>query len=451
MALFGTSGVRGVFGKDLTLDLCRDVASSLGTILPVGARVCVANDSRVSGPAIKEAVVEGLTACGVEATDLGLLPTPALALLTREMGFDTGIMITASHNPPQFNGLKLFGADALGYSRQMEEQIEEVCRARRFRRSGRAAARRGEGMRERYLAAVQGRLPPQGLNRQLRIVVDPGNGAASGFAAWVFTRLGLAVLPINDSPDGHFPGRAPEPKEDTLRGTVAFLRDSGADLAVCFDGDADRVVFCDAEGFLGFNEPVAFVSRLAVQESGQKVIATTVESGRLLELATSDLGARVLRGRVGDADVAHLARESGAAIGVENVGVYIMPRIGYYPETIFAALTLLSHIEGPRQIRDFFRKVPPLYFDKGRVDCPNEQKAALMAAVAREAPGLDAPSVNTLDGVRLEYPDSWLLIRASGTEPLIRVLAESPAAERTAQLIDKGVKLVQSHVSGGMQ
>lgn len=451
MALFGTSGVRGVFGKDLTLALCRDVASSLGTILPAGARVCLANDSRLSGPAIKEAVVSGLTACGIETTDLGLLPTPALALLTRDMEFDTGIMITASHNPPEFNGLKLFNADALGYSRELEGQIEAVYRQKHFRKGSRASSSAGQGMREAYLKAVQGRLPPQGLNRRLKIVVDPGNGAASGFATWVFTQLGLTVLPINDSPDGHFPGRDPEPKEDTLQKTVAFLKKSGADLAVCFDGDADRVVFCDREGFLGFNEPIAFISRLAVHESGKKVIATTVESGRLLELATHDLGVKVYRGRVGDADVAHLALENDAAIGVEQVGVYILPRMGYYPETIFTALTLLCHIDDPREIRDFFKKMPPLIFDKGRVTCPNDEKDTLMAVIAQQASGFGATSVNTLDGVRMEFPDSWMLIRASGTEPVIRVLAESPTSERTAELIDKGVRLIQSFVSGSMQ
>ncbi len=139
-------------------------------------------------------------------------------------------------------------------------------------------------------------------------------------------RWDLTVLPINDKPDGTFPGRNPEPKEDTLQSTVAFLRDSKADLAVCFDGDADRVVFCDREGFLGFNEPIAFISRLAVQETGKKAVATTVETGRLLELATQDLGVKVFRGRVGDADVAHLAAETNAAIGVEQVGVYIIPQ-----------------------------------------------------------------------------------------------------------------------------
>ncbi len=448
MSLFGTSGVRGVFEKDLTLDLCRDVAQALATALPVGARVCLATDSRVSGPAIKEAVISGLCTCGVEASDLGMLPTPALALLTREWGFDTGVMITASHNPPEFNGIKLFNANAMGYSRDQEQQIEAIYSGKSFRKGNRGSTRVAQGMRQSYLQAIRGKLPAKGIDNRLKIVVDPGNGAASGFASWVFAELGLAVMPINDKPDGRFPGRNPEPKEDTLQNTMAFLRDSKADLAVCFDGDADRVVFCDRDGFLGFNEPIAFISRLAVQQTGQKAVATTVETGRLLELATQDLGVKVFRGRVGDADVAHLARETDAAIGVEQVGVYIIPQVGYYPDSMFAALTLLSHIHEATEIRAFFQRIPALFFDKGRVSCPNESKAALMTRVAQRAADFGAVSMSTLDGVRLEFGDSWMLIRASGTEPVIRVLAESSSASTTADLIDKGVKLVQSLVSG---
>ncbi len=281
-------------------------------------------------------MISGLCGCGIEATDLGMLPTPALALLTREWKFDTGVMITASHNPPEFNGIKLFNADAIGYSRDQEQQIEAVYSKRSFRKASHGSSRVAEGMRDGYLQAIRGKLPPKGVNKGLKIVVDPGNGAAAGFASWVFTQMGLTVLPINDRPDGTFPGRNPEPKEDTLQNTVAFLRDSKADLAVCFDGDADRVVFCDREGFLGFNEPIAFISRLAVQESGKKAVATTVETGRLIELSTRDLGVKVFRGRVGDADVGHLAVETNAAIGVEQVGVYIIPRVGYYPDSMFA-------------------------------------------------------------------------------------------------------------------
>ncbi len=449
MSLFGTSGVRGVFNRDLTLDLCRDVAQAIGTVLPPGARVCLATDTRVSGPAIKEAVFSGLLDCGVEATDLGTLPTPALALLTRDLGFDTGVMITASHNPPEFNGIKLFNGDSLGYSKAQERQIEDCYSKKSFRRSGRGSLRAGQGMKESYLRSIRDKLPSSGVNKDLKIVVDPGNGAASGFAGWVLAETGLNVLPINDTPDGHFPGRNPEPKEDTLQQTIAFLRESKADLAVCFDGDADRVVFCDKEGFLGFNEPIAFISRLAVQETAKKAIATTVETGRLIELATQDLGVKVARGRVGDADVAHLAREIGAAIGVEQVGVYIIPKVGYYPDSIFAALTLLCHIREVREIRAFFRNIPSLFFDKGKVHCANESKQAVMAKVAEKAGYFGSVGVNTLDGVRLEFGDSWLLIRASGTEPIIRVLAESPSASQTRDLIEKGTRLVQNVANRG--
>jgi len=306
-------------------------------------------------------------------------------------------------------------------------------------------------MKESYLRSIRGKLPSNGVNRDLKIVVDPGNGAASGFAGWVLAETGLNVLPINDTPDGNFPGRNPEPKEDTLQQTIAFLRKSKADLAVCFDGDADRVVFCDKEGFLGFNEPIAFISRLAVQETGKKAIATTVETGRLIELATQDLGVKVARGRVGDADVAHLAREIGASIGVEQVGVYIIPKVGYYPDSIFAALTLLCHIREVREIRAFFRNIPSLFFDKGKVHCANESKQAVMAKVAEKAGYFGSAGVNTLDGVRLEFGDSWLLIRASGTEPIIRVLAESPSASQTKDLIEKGTRLVQNVATGGKQ
>jgi len=146
-----------------------------------------------------------------------------------------------------------------------------------------------------------------------------------------------------------------------------------------------------------------------------------------------------------------LARDTNAAIGVEQVGVYIVPSVGYYPDSMFAALTLLSHISEAREIRTFFDGIPSLSFDKGRVACPNELKASLMTGVAEKAADLGALSVNAIDGVRLEFGDSWVLIRASGTEPVIRVLAESPSAARTGELIDKGVKLVQSFLSGGVQ
>jgi len=448
--LFGTSGIRGVVNQDLSPDFCRRVALAIGTTLPPASTVCIATDTRISRDVIKEAVSSSLLSCGINVVDLGILPTPALALLTRESGFAAGIMVTASHNPPEFNGIKLFTENSLGYSQAQEAEIEKVYFEQKFRQGRRGTLEQAQDMKQRYLSFIKGKLSLPGFNHQLKVVVDPGNGAASKFASDIFVQMGLDVIPVNDEPNGLFPGRSPEPKADTLQGTVNFLRQNNADLAICFDGDADRVVFCDKEGFLGFNEPIAFISRLAVKRTGKKKIATTVETGTLLDLAVKDLAVEVVRGRVGDVAVAHLAQELDAALGVEQVGVYIIPEAGYYPDSIFASLILLSQLSDASEIRRYFQGIPRLFFEKAKVFCPDELKELVMAQVKEKA-RLFAPDeipikIGTLDGLRLEFPDSWMLIRASGTEPVIRVISESTSQTQTDELISKGKKLVQTLV-----
>lgn len=442
--LFGTSGVRGVVGQDLTEETCHRLGRALGTFLHAGAKVCLATDTRVSADMLKLAIISGLLPSSVDVTDLGILPTPALALLTRELSFDTGIMLTASHNPPEFNGVKLFGRDSLGYSKDQELAIERIYHDMIFENGGHGILLRQPNARQRYMKFVQDRFASGGLNKVLRTIVDPGNGAASGFVTELFTSLGLQVIPINDEPDGRFPGRNPEPKEDTLQATIQALRQQQADLAICFDGDADRVVFCDRQGFLGFNEMISYISRLAVRNSGKKTVATTVEAGSLLDLAVKDLGAEVVRGRVGDVPVAYLAQALDAAIGVEQVGVYILPEAGYYPDSILASLTLMSSIKSTQEIRDYFSRMPRLFFEKRRVDCPNSVKEGIMQSVRDRAETLGASRVNLLDGARFEFDDAWMLIRASGTEPTIRVIAESTSKARTAALLKTGMDAVQA-------
>jgi phosphoglucosamine mutase len=380
-------------------------------------------------------------------------------------------MVTASHNPPEFNGIKLFTQDSSGYSQAQETEIEKIFFEKQFRQGKKGSLEQGHDMKQRYLSFIKGKLSLTGFRQQstagncddggkfregklslpefnhhLKVVVDPGNGAASRFASDIFVNMGHNVIPVNDEPDGLFAGRSPEPKEDTLQGTINFLKKHNADLAICFDGDADRVVFCDKDGFLGFNEPIAFVSRLAVRKTGRKKIATTVETGYLLDLAVRELGAEVFRGRVGDVAVAHLARQLDAALGVEQVGVYIIPEAGYYPDSIFASLFLLSQLSGAGEIRQFFQGIPRLFFEKAKVSCPNELKESVMARTKEKSHSFAPDEINTLDGLRLEFADSWMLIRASGTEPVIRVISESMSQKRTDELIGKGKKLVQSLV-----
>lgn len=442
--LFGTSGIRGIIGQDLSVDFCQDVAQAIGTTLALQAKVCISTDTRVSRETIKGAVISGLRSSGMDVIDFGILPTPALAFLTRDMGFDTGVMITASHNPPEFNGIKLFNGNSIGYSKAQEAEIEKVYGEKRFRTGYLGSLDQSQEAKERYFQFMLGRFPARSFDPSLRIVVDPGNGAASRFASELFSALGLDVIPVNDEPNGLFPGRNPEPRPDTLKGTVEFLRQQNAELAVCFDGDADRVVFCDKEGFLEFSEAIAFTSRLAVEQNGKRKVATTVEAGRLLDLALRDLGVEVVRGKVGDVNLAYLMRELDAAIGVEPVGVYIMPEVGYYPDPLFATLTLLNRIKDVNEIRDFFRGMPRLFSEQRKLPCPNRLKTLVMEKVKENVRLFDTSQLNTLDGLRFEFDDSWILIRASGTEPAIRVMAESTSRAETEALLDRGIHAIES-------
>jgi phosphoglucosamine mutase len=449
--LFGTSGIRGIVNKDFTIELCERVGKALGTMLPLHAEICLATDTRQSRELVREAVCSGLLSTGVNVTNLDILPTPALALLTREMGFDSGIMLTASHNPPEYNGIKLFNKDATGYSTIQEQIIESIYASGTFRQ-GKGAVKIGENMKQIYFSFINDKLAPHRTNTKLKLLIDPGNGAASGFASDIYKWMGYNIVSLNDKPDGLFPGRNPEPKEDTLRGTVEHLRQLNADVAICFDGDADRVIFCDSEGLLGFDEMIAFISVTKVKETGKKKIATTVETGRLMEAALDGIGGEVIRGKVGDVNVAYLAKEIDAALGVEGVGVYIFPELGYYPDSIFAALYLLNNLDSMEQIRNFIRTLPNLSLKKTKIQCPNKLKQSVMAKLKDISPAQmiitgQQPHKNTIDGLRIEFADSWLLIRPSGTEPVVRIIAESISPSQTDTLIAAGRKLVESIIS----
>jgi len=445
--LFGTSGVRGVVHKDLTTDILHDLGQAIATSLPPQSWIVIANDTRKSRSEVKSAVEMGLMAAGARILDVGILPTPALAYLTTNLGVAAGVMVTASHNPPEYNGVKLFNADGIGYNREQEKGIEQIYFRRDFRTESGSIQHAFELQRSYfdYLKKIPG---ANIFSKRFRVVVDPGNGAASRFASELFFNLGLEVLPLNDTPDGSFPGRSPEPREDTLVGTYEFLKKNRADLAVCFDGDADRVVFIDQDGFIGFDESITFIASIAVKSSGKKNVATTVEAGKLLEFGLQGLGVNVVRGTVGDVPVACLTRSIDAAIGVEPIGVYIMPEAGFYPNSFLAALTLLKNVEDIAEVRHFFSDIPKLFSKQLKIPCANEGKFSIMQKIIEHSKLLGSDVPNIIDGLRLESDDSWLLIRPSGTEPIIRISAESSSEAKTQELLQKATSVLVDLMRG---
>lgn len=430
-------------GEELTSQMMLEVGMAIGTVQPVQSRVFVASDTRVSKDMMRASLGAGILSAGVNVTDVGVLPTPVLAYVTRELKGAAGIMITASHNPPQFNGVKLWNPSTIGYSREQEEEIEKIYHEKTFRKPSWEDFGQLETdytAKEVYYEGIEKKIS---VETDLKVVVDPGNGAASQVARELFERMGVEVFPINDVADGTFPGRPSEPKEDTLKKTMQYVKDVGADIAVCFDGDADRVVFCDEKGFLGYNEMIAYISYLIAEKAQNKTVVTTVETGRLLDCAVEKVGGKVVRGKVGDVAVAELVKECNACIGVEQVGVYVIPEIGMHPDSLYAALFLLKNVKSPSEIREFVKTLPKMHFAKEGIPCPNDEKKKVMDTVEKAVHTLVPEEVNLLDGIRLEYSDSWLLIRPSGTEPLIRVICESESELKMTNLLAEGKNLVE--------
>ncbi|MCX6003457.1 MAG: hypothetical protein NTX46_03385 [Chloroflexi bacterium] len=455
--LFGTSGVRGIMHQELDCGLIFNLGMAVATSLPPHARALIATDSRESRIDAKTTFIMGMMASGMHVIDtgyqvygndpslLGIFPTPVLAFITKEMGVDVGIMVTASHNPPEYNGFKFFNADGIGYSRRQEQVVEDIYNQQIFREGIACDYMRDLSIRRRYYDYVKSNCRFDSFKKRFRIVIDSGNGAASKFVSGLFWELGLEIFPINDVADGTFPGRNPEPRPDTLGKTYEFLKSNRADLAICFDGDADRVVFMDKHGFIGFDEAVTFMAALEVKASGKKRVATTVEAGRLLDIALGPLGVEVIRGIVGDVPVAYLARDTKAAIGVEPVGVYIYPDHGYFPDSICAVLTLLKSIEDVGEIREFFQGIPPLFKRQQKIACPNDKKLDVLNHITKNHELLGKGSVNTIDGVRIDFENGWLLIRPSGTEPIIRIIAESLSESDTEKMLSKAGDIVQDY------
>ncbi len=443
MKLFGTSGIRGVVLQELTPEFCLELGKAIGSNLKEGSTVAIATDTRVSRDMVKSSLISGLLATNVNAVDLGIIPTPTLAFLTEHFGYESGIMVTASHNPPDFNGIKLWKKNGMAYNEEDERSVEITFSKKTYRiKSWKEVGtfKTNINAKNVYIEDVLKKIK---LKKKFRILVDPGNGASANFASVIFERAGLEVISINNEPNGLFPNRDPEPKNETLGNTISRLKEVDADIAICFDGDADRVVFCDKEGFIGYNEAIAFISRLKISKSGKKKVVTTVETGRLLDLSIEDLGGTVVRGKVGDAHVARVVKEEEASIGVEAVGHYIIPEMGYYPDTIYPSLFLLSNIQSVDEIRDFFNTLRPLYYSKDGIAVGDDLKNDMMAIIQKKhLTRFDAEKINTLDGFRLEFEDSWVLIRPSGTQPLIRVIVESEDKRTLEELMGMGIEVV---------
>jgi phosphoglucosamine mutase len=445
--LFGSSGVRGLVNVDLTPILACEVGLAVSTFSKA-KRMLVARDTRVSGLMLEDALVSGLLAGGTKVSCLGVVPTPVLAYLTKKLKADAGVMITASHNPPQYNGIKIFERDSVAYGDKSQDEIEKIIENESFRLVNWRNVGEASHVDESNLYVEMVRKTTK-LRKKWHIVIDPGCGATYNLAPMILQILGCRVVAINSQPDGFFPARSPEPNAESLKPLAKIVQELGADVGIAYDGDGDRVAFIDEKGnFVDFDRVLAAYAA-HVTKKNKGVIVTNVEASMCVEKMVEKYSGKVVRTKVGDVYIAEAMKSHNAVFGGEPCGAWIHPQFHYCPDGILSSVMLLKALEDEdKSLSKIIAETPKYQNLRENIACKNEAKHKVMEKVGE---GLKAvfpafKEYSTIDGVRLALKNGWILVRASGTEPLVRVTVEGESLNAAKEIMKKGFLLVKKLV-----
>jgi phosphomannomutase/phosphoglucomutase len=445
--LFGTNGVRFVPGVSHDLDFAINLSEAIGTYFGSG-EVLLGQDGRLSSPALSNAAVSGLLSSGRDVAEGGLVPTPALQYAVKSMGFRGGVMVTASHNPAQYNGLKVSGSDGVEIPHLDEQRIEKIYFDKAQNKAdwkSIGVARQEPSVVRTYLMGILSKVNKKAIaDRKFTVVMDLGNGAQSVAAPYLVESLGCKLITINAVVDGDFPGRGPEPTPDTLKDLSAAVKSSGADLGVAYDGDGDRSIFCDEDGkVLWGDQSGCLVADFVLEKNNGGTVVTSVASTQAIEAVAKKHSAKVLRTKVGSVEIARTILERNAVFGFEeNGGCIYQPHISVRDGGMTTALMLECLAGRGMSFSKALSFVVPKFFQaKTKLEVNPKKADAVMRAVERQAKG----EVERVDGIKLWATEhSWVLIRPSGTEPIVRIFAEAENQEGADQLVKKFSKVVSA-------
>jgi len=447
--LFGTNGVRGVTNEGLTVELVLDLARATGTILGPG-EVAIARDSRYGGSMFSSAVISGLLSTGCSIVDIGLVPTPTLQFMIPKLNCVGGVMVTASHNPPDFNGVKVMGANGIEVSRTIEAKIEDIYFNRQFKVADWSSI--GEvssydvAIRD-FIDAIKSHVDVAAIEKSnFTVVVDGANSVGSLVTPILLREMGCKVISLNGQLDGAFPGRNPEPIPENLVNLREAVRSVGASLGIAHDGDADRATFVDETGrILWGDQSFAIVASRVLSKKRGSTLVTPVSSGRLIEDVTKKAGAKIDWTVIGSVVVSHRLEETGAELGgEENGGIFYPPHQPVRDGAMTAAQVIeIMAVEG-KKLSELVAELPTYFSAKIKVPVPVEKKDALLDVLVELTDGQERI---TIDGVKLLFDDGWILTRPSGTEPLWRCFTEASTQGRADELADEGRALIERAIA----
>lgn len=432
--LFGTNGVRGVTNEDMNAEFALKLGKAIGTFF--GGDIAIGTDTRTSNSMLKNAVTAGLLSTGCNVFDAGILPSPALQYYVKNSGKKAGVIITASHNPPEFNGIKVIDGDGTELGEAKEDEIEKIY----FDEKWKITKWDGIGnlhevdANEMYINAVVSRVDADAIKkRKFKVVLDCGNGAAGVADPYIMTKLGCRVVTLNAQPDGKFPGRNSEPVEENVVDLMNMVRECGADAGIAYDGDADRSIFVDENGkYIYGDKTLAIVAGYMAEKKGGTVV-TPVSTSSCVEEFVRKKGGNVVYTKVGSPVVARKMIEINATFGGEENGGLIFPEHQYCRDGGMASAAMLEIMAlKNKKLSELVAEVPAYHLSKTKVKCSNDMKKKVMDAFVKNEGKADLT-----DGVKIYMENAWVLVRPSGTEPIIRIYAESKDKETAENLADK--------------
>ena len=441
--LFGTNGVRGVFGEDLTLDFISKITLSIASFFKKGP-ILVGYDGRESSVVISKIVTAVLSSAGLDSAVCGLVPTPCLQFATRQLGYNGGIMITASHNPPQYNGLKVIAKDGIEISRESELQVEKFYFAKKWKTTKKFGLITKESNAvSTYLSGIKKQVNASKIRSQnLKIVLDLGNGAQAVTAPTLCKELGCETVLINEKIDGNFTGRGSEPTPQNLDKLSNMIIKSKADLGIAFDGDGDRSIFCDESGkILTGDRSALLLSKYILRKQPKSKIITSVNSTSVIEKIATDSESQVLRTRVGSVEVSRKMAKENAIIGFEENGGFMYGKHNQVRDGSMTMAILLDLLAGSKNsLSKEMDALPPSFTTKGKIECSKDDFKKIVKILKTEPYKKDLT-----DGIKLSLDDSsWIMVRLSGTEPIARIYAESSSQSKLDEIFAKYLQKVKA-------
>ncbi len=443
---FGTNGIRGVFSEDFTLEFVHDMTLAIGTYFEKGS-ILIGFDGRESSPIICKVLSSTLNSIGINCNVAGLVPTPCLEFAVKTLGYSGGIMITASHNPPQYNGIKPAAKDGVEISREDELIIEDIYLQKNWIKNPENWGITGKEERaiETYLKGIVSQVDSKLIeSKNFKVVLDLGNGAQAVSAPDFCKMLHCEALFVNQNIDGNFPGRGSEPTPQNLSELSKIVTENNADFGIAFDGDGDRSIFCDNKGnILSGDKSALLLTQHILKKNPNSMIITCLNSSYNIEILAEKFNSKVIRTKVGSVEVSRKMVSTDALIGFEENGGFMYGKHNQVRDGCMTLALMLELLATGKALSDEIASLPPSFTTKDKVSCSPENISKMISSLKEEFPSSD-----TTDGIKITIdPKNWVMIRPSGTEQIVRVYAEAESQEKLDALMSEYIKKVKSIIS----